>query len=111
MFDDYLTLGPTPPDEDCAQVGGNDYIRKSKLEADAFINQLEREFSHWVEDDLVLFDKKWFNHDFGRYCEVVVYYKTDNELSRNCAIKVENYHDCRWDDEAKQELVKNGYWA
>jgi len=111
MFNDYLNIGPTPPEEDCVQVGSEDYLRKTKLEVNAFINQLEREFSHWVENDWVLFDKKWFNHDFGRYCEVVVYYKTDDETSRGCALSVERSHYHYWDEEAKKELREAGYWV
>lgn len=111
MFDDYITLGPTPPEEDCVQLGQPNYNFLTKLEVNAFINQLEREFSHWVENDWVLFDKKWFNHDFGRYCEVVVYYKSDDEVSRGCALSIDRHHRYTWDDEAKKELMKAGYWA
>ena len=26
---DYLTIGSTPPDEDCAQVGSDDYLKRA----------------------------------------------------------------------------------
>lgn len=41
---DYQTLGPTPWNEPCAQVGAADYAEKSRLETQTYINQLLRQF-------------------------------------------------------------------
>ena len=111
MFDEYIELGPTPADEDCAQVGQPNYNTFARMEAKAYINQLNREFSHWVESGWIRFDNKWFNHDFGSYCEVVVYYQSDDEVSRGCAFSIDRHHAYRWDQEAKKELMEAGYWA
>lgn len=39
---EYISLGATPCDEDCAQVGQEDYSTQSKKECQAYINQLWR---------------------------------------------------------------------
>ena len=68
---DYLTLGPVPCDEDCAQVGSRDFRNQSRREMKAYINQLKREFPEWVGHD-VAFKIMSFAHDFGSYGEVVI---------------------------------------
>lgn len=107
MFDDYITLGPTPPDEDCAQVGEPNFRKLATVQMKAYVNQLNRRFDNWVKDGYILFDKKWFNHDFGSYGEVVVYYNTEDEMSRMCAISVDRSIPTYWDEEALKELEEN----
>lgn len=101
---DYIELGPTPCDENCVQVGEDNYRERAKRETTVFVDQLNREFSSWVEDGLIKFGIKWFSHDFGSYCEAVVYYNDDDEASRAIAIVVENNTPFKWDDKAIEEL-------
>lgn len=100
---DYIAVGPVPCYEDCAQVGEADFMLKSKREMNAFINQLYREFPE-AEENNVLFKIKWFNHDFGRYGEVVAYYMDDDKKSSTYALHVEWLTPTNWDDEARKEL-------
>lgn len=103
---DYITLGPTPCAENCAQVGDINYKRRATLEMDAYINQLERMFPNSSSDGLS-FQKKWFNHDFGTYGEVVVVYNDDDYDATVHAIRIENNLPDYWDEAALDELKYN----
>lgn len=104
---EYMEIGPTPCEEDCAQLGTSDYRKISNIEMTAYINQLCREFATRL--DYVDFGKKWFNHDFGSYGEVVVYYNTEDEESTKAAFFIESHLPMRWDDEAIVELTNAGF--
>jgi hypothetical protein len=100
---DFLYLGSTPCDEDCAQVGEEDYRTKATKEVNAYINQLNRMFPHSEENNVIL-TRKWSQHEFGSYVEVVVNYVIDNEKSAGYAIKIENNCPYNWDELAIEEL-------
>ena len=100
---DYLHIGSTPCDEDCAQVGEENYRTKATKEVNAYINQLNRTFPY-TEENNVIITKKWFQHDFGSYVEVVVNYMVDDEKSVDYAIKIENNSPYNWDKLAIEEL-------
>lgn len=99
---DYLTIGPTPSDEDCAQVGTEDYMERSQKETTAFIHQLLREFGEPPANARLT--SKCFPHDFGAYTEVVCYYDDCDEESINYAFNIENNTPAKWDNEALKEL-------
>jgi hypothetical protein len=95
---DNFYLGPVPAEEDCAQVGDPDYNMKATREMNAYIGQLQREFSDYA--DYGLFRIKWQNHDFGRYGDVVFVFDDETEGALDYAIKVENNTPMNWDDMA-----------
>mgnify|MGYP001304079366 CR=1 FL=1 len=74
---DYIEIGPTPAAEDCIGVSSTaDYLPAMRAECKRFRVALERYF-----EPVVPFGS-WFGvksnpHDFGTYCEVVVYYDDD----------------------------------
>lgn len=103
---DYLNIGPTPCGEDCAQLGQDNFEKQASIEMNAFVNQLYRQFPE-AESKGVTFAKKWFNHDFGRYGEVVAIYDDSDEDALNYAIMVENDTPEFWDNEARKELYQN----
>lgn len=103
MFD-YFTLGSVPCDEDCSQVGSNDYHEKSRIECQAYKKQLLRLFPN------AYFKIKGFPHDFGTYHEVVVMFTEDDEAEVRQAIEIEDSLPENWDDEAKKELTAYGYF-
>jgi len=103
---DYMEIGPNPCEEDCAQLGTPDYRRISNIEMDVYIDQLCREFATRL--DYVDFGKKWFNHDFGSYGEVVVYYNTEDELSTKAAFFIEANLPMNWDEESLEALREKG---
>ena len=101
---DYLNLGSTPSDEDCAQVGSPDYQNRANKELDAYKAQLERMFPGLETHKRMEFKKMWFPHDFGSYGEIVITYDDDNELEAATAIEIEWNTPTNWDQEAIEEL-------
>lgn len=101
---DFLTIGSSPIDEKCAQVGSPDYDRISRIECNAFINQLKRLFP---KGD---FGIKSNPHDFGTYREVVASYSIDPQTDEEreemeAAFEAEGKTPERWDEEALKEIA------
>jgi hypothetical protein len=71
----YVELAPAPSEEDCAQVGTPGYREQALQECARFIQLLRQKFG--PEPEGAWLSVKWFDHDFGPYCEVVRYYNTD----------------------------------
>jgi hypothetical protein len=98
---EYLELGSSPYDEDCAQVGSPDYYERVKKECRVYLNQLRRQYGE--EPEGAKLSIKSFNHDFGSYYEVICYYKENNRISEKYAYTLED--GCaKWDKEALKEL-------
>jgi len=93
---DYLNLGPTPCNEDCVQVGEEDYPRRAKDECRRYIELLERRFPEVKEIPGASFDIKAFPHDFGTYYEVCVFYDYDEARSTDFAFFVEENLPEHW---------------
>ncbi len=102
MARDYLSLGSTPADENCAQVGESDYHERTQQEGRAYIAQLRRQFGE--EPYGCRFKLKAFPHDFGTYHEVCIEYLDDVPESVEYAFKVDNECPAAWDSEARIEL-------
>ena len=101
MSIDYMSLGPTPCDEPCAQVGADDYSTRYRIECNAYCKQLIRMFGEPPDGARLI--TKGFPHDFGMYHEVVVEY---NRETADYAMNVERNLPGRWDEEALNELAK-----
>ena len=65
---DYINIGPVPCEEDCAQVGQENYREQAIKECERFIELLRKTFGD--EPPGARLAIKWFDHDFGSYCEV-----------------------------------------
>lgn len=100
-----MYLGPTPADENCAQVGEDNFREKAKKEMTAYMNQLMRQFPDVAEFN-VRFKIKWQNHDFGTYGEVVAVYDAADQESTRKALDIEWQLPENWDEEALEELQK-----
>lgn len=37
---DYLEIGPSPPEEDCIQLGEDNYIHKARIECNQYIQAI-----------------------------------------------------------------------
>lgn len=96
MMEEYLELGSSPADEECAQVGDPDYADRAQRECAAWARQLTREFPRGR------FSVKWFRHDFGSYAEVVARWSTPEE--EEAAFAAESGARTTWDAIAKAEL-------
>lgn len=99
---DYVNVGSTPADEECAQVGDTDYGTRSRKECAAYIKQLRRQFG--PEPNGAMLSAKTFAHDFGSYREVVCYYNDRIDGAINYAFNIENGAPAEWDREAREEL-------
>lgn len=71
----YFTLGQTPAEEECAQVGSPDYMEKARAECKRYIDLLRKKFG--PEPAGAQLKIKSFMHDFGDYLEVVCEFDED----------------------------------
>lgn len=94
MSREYITIGPVPSDEDCAQVGAADYRERARRETRGFIEAIRKTVG--VEPDNASLIVKAFPHDFGTYHEVVCYYDTDDKESMNYAFRCEAQAPRNW---------------
>ena len=93
---EYITLGPTPCEEACAQAGSDNYATESTKETKRYIALLQKLFPNPTQDNA--FNRKAFPHDFGTYHEVVVWYDTNNAESVKFAFHVEANLPANWED-------------
>lgn len=100
---EYIELGPTPYDEQCSQVGDDDFAVRSTKEMTVYKNQLNRMFPEVANSQTLAFAIKWFPHDFGTYGEVVVKYIPGNE-EEDIVYHIERNLPAYWDNESKKEL-------
>jgi len=98
---DYISIGSSPCDEKCAQVGESNYSTKGRAECRAYANQLRRTYGE--EPAGAVISTKGFPHDFGTYYEVVCYFEEGNEKAQEYAFKLEEGASC-WDAAAHAEL-------
>lgn len=107
---EYLEIGATPCEENCAQVGSPDYTERARKECKAYINQLWRfiKKEKGLDPDAA---PTSFNlvvrsqpHDFGSYYEVAARYDDINADAADLAYFLESEGPTTWDDEAKKEL-------
>jgi len=105
-----IYIGSTPCEEDCAQVGSDDYYERAKRECRAFINQLwrvinkEKGVTRETAPDSFALVVKSENHDYGSYYEVAARYNDNDEKAGDLAFWCENNAPTNWDEEAKKEL-------
>lgn len=100
---DYLTIGPTPAEESCAQVGSDGYSHKARRECNIFARQLVRHFGEPPEGARI--GVKSFSHDFGSYLEVVCYFDDAYPDSVDYAFKLESESPANWDQESIEALA------
>lgn len=105
----YMDLGPTPCDEDCAQVGSENYTERAKKECAVYVRQMHRVLaanghpeSTWPEGFNIVVRGE--PHDFGTYHEVKVRYDDSDEKAVELAFIAESLVPAKWDDEALKEL-------
>lgn len=100
MREEY-SLGPVPSDEECAQVGRDNYLTQAKSECRRYIDLLEKKFE--------LLSGMRFKitrnlHDFGEYLDVVISFDDDNDEQRELACFIEDNLPYTWDDESPKKL-------
>jgi len=102
MMEEWM-LGPTPCDEDCAQVGDLDYRNRAKKEMATYVKQLIRTFPDALAKG-VSFRPRFFSHDFGFYAEVCMSFDDADEEAFELARFIDMNVPENWDSEALKEL-------
>lgn len=92
---DFIEIGSSPCDEDCAQVGEPDFHEKATKEMRRYIDLIRKKLG--PEPEGARLGIKWFPHDFGSYGEVVCYFEDDNEKAREYAFKCEAEAPANWE--------------
>ena len=95
MARDYIDIGSSPAEEDCAQVGSPDYYTRAKTECARFIALIRKTLGQ--EPEGAHLAVKSNPHDFGTYYEVVCYFEEDDEEARKYAFRCESEAPARWD--------------
>ena len=90
---DYLPLGPAPAEEECAQVGSEDYRDKARRECERFVKGLELKFPPVPRARLGV---KSFFHVFGTCFEVVVWFDDEDEEATQYAYDLEGNAPNTW---------------
>jgi hypothetical protein len=94
---DYVTIGSTPCDEPCAQVGQPNYRKHALKECRRFLELLRRKFG--PEPEGAELCVKAFPHDFGTYYEVVCEFDSDLQASVEYALRCEDETPATWEAE------------
>ncbi len=95
MARDYVDIGSSPCDEDCAQMGAPDYYTRAKAECARFIELIRKTLG--PEPEGARLAVKSNPHDFGAYYEVVCYYVDENDEARKYAYRGESDAPATWD--------------
>ena len=90
-----LGIGPSPYEENCAQVGETGYREKALEECARFIRLLRETCG--PEPEGASLSVKWFEHDFGGYCEVVCYFTTESHAAVEYAQRCEDHAPATWE--------------
>ena len=93
---DYIEIGCTPAEEDCAQVGKEGYAKQARAECRRFVEGIKKFFGK--PPALADVRIKSFTHDFGSYFEVVVVFDEDDEKAANYAYLVEEFVPGTWEE-------------
>ena len=92
----YVCIGSTPAEEECAQVGSDDYTSRAVPECKRFIELLRKKFGQ--EPDGARLKIKTNPHDFGSYHEVVCYFDENLPASVDYAYNMEAHCPATWED-------------
>lgn len=99
----------TPIDEQCVQVGCENYTSWARIEASAYIGQIRRELGHEPAGSRL--SVVFCPHDFGSYAQIQYRFDPENSehLEYFVSLDVGSEICSLWDDEANAELRKTGY--
>ena len=99
---DFLEIGSAPPDEDCAQLGEDDFYEQSHKEMRAYIELIRRTLGNEPSGAHLRIIS--LPHDFGTYYEVTCWFDPENDESVKYAFDCEGKGPTNWDDKAREEL-------
>lgn len=94
MTMDYVCIGSSPAEEDCAQVGSDNYPELSRAECRRFIELIRSVVGPEPEGARLIIKSN--PHDFGTYYEVAVKFDSDDEDASAYAYRCEEEAPTRW---------------
>jgi hypothetical protein len=96
-----VVLGPTPPGEECAQLGSPGYHELARAECSRYKDLIVRVFGPPPAGATLVTVGN--SHDFGTYYEVAVQYRADDAEAEAYALAVDNEGPSAWDDDAPRD--------
>lgn len=96
---DYTTVGPSPYDESCAELGAPGYMGKAHAECRRFIDAIVSKLGPPPRGAQLAV--KGFPHEYGTYYEVVCYFDDANETASEYAYACESQAPATWADTAR----------
>lgn len=104
----HISLGSTPPEEACAQVGADNYYEQAKKECNAYKAQLMRlvvkEFGVLPDDTTFRLRVRGQEHDYGTYYEVFAFFSEYDAKASEMAFWLDANIPGQWDEQAKKDL-------
>ncbi len=92
---DLVYIGPTPAEEDCAQIEAEDYSKRARPECQRFMDLIRVKLGpEPTGARLKILSQP---HDFGSYLEVVCEYDGENEAAADYAFKCEGEAPATWE--------------
>lgn len=101
---DYMTIGSSPVDEKCVNVGEENYESRSLEECNKYIALIRKKLG--PEPHAAQLRTKLFPHDFGSYREVVCYFDDNEPASIAYAQACEGNGPSKWSDETPFDWKK-----
>lgn len=105
---DYMFLGSAPADEECAQVGTDEYADRARVECIAYKKQIARLVAAAGKEipAKAAIITKGQSHDYGTYYEVAVRFDDNDADACDFAYWLEEHMPGKWDDEARAFLFE-----
>lgn len=91
---DCLEIGPTPSEEECVQLGDDDYVRRAEAECDRFIALIRKSVGPEPLGARLYIKRNL--HDFGLYFEVAVKFDPAIPKAVEYAFRCEREAPSRW---------------
>lgn len=91
---EYISIGPSPCNEDCVQLGSDNYNRRAREECRRFAAAIRATLGE--EPDGAELSVEGFPHDFGTYFETVCLYDIGNEEAEAYAFRCESDAPSEW---------------
>lgn len=101
---DYMTIGSSPVDEKCVNVGEENYESRSLDECNKYIALIRKKLG--PEPHAAQLRTKLFPHDFGSYREVVCYFDDKEPASVAYSLACEAHGPQMWSDETPFDWKK-----
>ena len=92
---DYVSIGSSPGEEECAQVGTPDYRDRAGIECRRFLDLIRKRLG--PEPLGAELKVKSFPHDFGSYLEVVCEFSEEDEDAKSYAYRCEAEAPTKWE--------------